>query len=302
MTLLLHPGFHKTATSWLQGSVFAEPRLFRSLMTHEQIDELLVRPHDFDFKPEAARAHIAALREGSKPGVVDVISSEILSGNIIMGSRDSLALAKRLASSSPDARVLLTVRSQLPIMKSVYLQYIKRGGRLDIEEYLTFKPEPGYFLFDPGVLAFDRLAEAYAEYFGAQNVLVLPQELLSRDRGRFLRLLFDYVGHAESEAENELRHVSAVGVSPPTSGIGLLRVANAFRQSPFNPGSSGRLNAVGTMIQSAGYRWTFGEARADGRIENVIKSALAGKFGASNLRLQRFVPVDLAALGYEVGS
>lgn len=300
MTLLLHPGFHKTATSWLQITVFAEQRLFRSLMGHEQISDLLVAPHDYAFDASAAKATIERLREGAQPGIVDVISSEILSGNILMGSRDCLTLSQRLAATCQPAKVLLTVRAQLPIMKSIYLQYIKRGGRLDIAEYLAFKPEPGYFWFDPGTLEFDRLALSYAERFGAENVLVLPQELLARDRARYLRLLCAFVGLEESEAERELGQVSARGISPPVSGIPILRIANALRQSPLNPGSPNRMNAVGNLIQSVGYRWTLGEARADKRIKQAIAARLAGRYGASNRALQHYAPVDLAALGYEM--
>jgi hypothetical protein len=301
MTLLLHPGFHKTATSWLQTTVFAEQRLFRALMGHRDISDLLVAQHDFDFDPAQARAEIARLRERTQPGIVDVISSEILSGNIIMGSRDCVPLAARLAAACPPpAKVLLTVRAQLPIMKSIYLQYIKRGGRLDIEEYLAFKPEPGYFWFDPGTLEFDRLVLTYAAHFGAENVMVLPQELLARDRARYLRLLCEFVGLDESEPERDLGKVSARGISPPVSGVPILRIANSMRQSPLNPASPSRLNALGDLIQSAGYRWTLGEARAERRIGQAISAKLAGRYGASNRRLQPFAPVDLAGLGYEM--
>lgn len=299
MTLLLHPGFHKTATSWLQATVFAETRLFRSLLGHHAIDELLVRPHDLEFDAQAAQARIASLRADPQPGVVDVISSEILSGNILLGSRDSRALAERLAATCTPAKVLLTVRAQAPITKSIYLQYIKRGGRLDIEEFLSFSPEPGYFWFDPATLEFDKLAAVYAGHFGAANVLVLPQELLQKDRAHYLRLLLDFVGHPESEAERDLAQLSARGISPPVSGIPLLRMANTIGQSPFNPRSPSLLAPVGSLIERAGYRWTWGEARADRRIKQAIKAKLAGRYGPSNARLQHFTPVNLAELGYE---
>ncbi|MEE4208836.1 MAG: hypothetical protein V2I43_06190 [Parvularcula sp.] len=300
MTLLLHPGFHKTATSWLQETVFAERRLFRSLMNHHQIDELLVRPHDLDFDPQAAAQEIADRRANPRPGVVDVISSEILSGNIIMGSRDSYALADRLAASTGPAKVLLTIRAQKPITKSIYLQYVKRGGRLDIEEFLTFEPEPGYFWFDPSTLEFDKLAKVYANHFGSENVLVLPQELLVRDRPRYLRLLMAFAGLEESKAEQDLAALSARSISPPVSGIPILRLANSISQSPFNPRPPSRLSWFGSLIERAGYRWTFGEGRAAARISQAIEANLTRRYGASNHRLQQYCPVDLRALGYEV--
>lgn len=135
MTLLLHPGFHKTATSWLQQTVFSEERLFRSLLDHQQIDDRLVRPHDLSFDANSAKLEIDRLREEASSSPVDVISSEVLSGNILFGSRDSQAVAERLANTCSDAKVLLTVRAQKSITKSIYLQYIKRGGRLSIDDF-----------------------------------------------------------------------------------------------------------------------------------------------------------------------
>jgi len=300
MTLLLHPGFHKTATSWLQSTVFAEQRLFRPLMDHGEIDELLVRPHDFDFDADAAKARVAALRQAAKPGITDVISSEILSGNIILGSRDSAVLADRLAAVCGPAKVLQTVRAQRPIMKSIYFQYIKRGGRLGIEDYLDFKPEPGYFWVDPVTLEFDRLAQAYAAHFGAENVMVLPQELLAKDRAQYLRLLCQHAGLDESEAERELGGVSARGVSPPASGVWLLRKSGSIRQGPLNPRAPGWQDAAGTMIERVAYRWTWGKERADQRLKQALNAKLTARYGASNKRLQQFTPVDLASLGYEI--
>jgi hypothetical protein len=300
MTLLIHPGFHKTATSWLQSTVFAEKRLFRSLLDHHEIDELLVRPHDFDFDPEMAKARIAALRAGATPGVVDVISSEILSGNIILGSRDSRVLADRLGAACPSAKVLLTVRAQQPIIKSIYLQYIKRGGRMTIEDYLSFRPEPGYFWFDPGTLEFDRVAATYAGHFGADNVLVLPQELLSRDRTQYLRLLCQHVGLAPSTAEDDLARASASGVSPPASGVELLRRSGWLRPTPLNPRAPSIVDALGLLTERLAYRWTWGASKADQRMKQAIKKHSEARYGRANRQLQRFCPVDLAALGYDL--
>jgi len=300
VTLLIHPGLHKTATSWLQTNVFSETRLFRSLLGHAEVNDLLVAPHDFDFDAHAVRKTLDRLMAGSHPGIVDVISSEILSGNIILGSRDCVTLAWRVAATCPDAKVLLTVRAQGHIAKSIYLQYLRRGGYLDIEQYLSFKPEPGYSWFDPGTLQFDRIARTYAAHFGQENVLVLPQELLSRDRMRYLRLLCEFVGVAESEAERDLSKEPARGISPPASGGAILRRANVLRQSALNPRPPSKLTAIGDMLERVSYRWTLGRERAEKRINQVIKKELSGRFGESNKRLQEFVPVDLAALGYEM--
>lgn len=300
MTLLIHPGFHKTATTWLQETVFSDQRFFRSLFSHAEVSDLFVAPHDFAFDAARARDAVARKLAGSQGGITDVISSEILSANIITGSRDSLIIADRIATIGQPAKVLFTVRSQQRIAQSIYMQYLKRGGRLSIGDYLTFAPEPGYFWFDPGSLEFDRLVQAYADRFGADNVMVLPQELLARDQAAYLRLLFGFAGLDEAMAESELQVASARGVSPPASGVPILRLANAFRNTQLNPGPDSVLSWGGEVLQALGYRWRLGKDSADAKMKATVKTILKGRYGASNARLQAFAPVDLAALGYEM--
>lgn len=298
--LLIHPGFHKTATTWLQKTVFADPRVFRNLLTHEDVDAIFLQPRDGEYDPDAACAEIERRRAGAVPGQAEVISSEILSGNILYGARDRSAIADRLAALAMPAKILLTVRAQRPIAKSIYTQYVKRGGRLGLTEYLSFQPEPGFFWFEPEMLDFGSLAQIYADRFGAQNVLVLPQELLRKDSKAYLRHLFAFVGIDRPDALDELARAREHGVSPPASGLGLIRLANAFRGSPINPSSSRGMNLAGQALQSLGYRWTFGKDRADREMNALLSQALAGKYGASNAVLQRFSPFDLASLGYDM--
>ena len=276
MTLLLHPGFHKTATTWLQERVFSDRGVFRSLMGHAQIDELLVRPHDLDFDPAAASLRIEQLRSGTEGGLVDVISSEILTGNILFGARDSLTIADRLAATCRPARVLLTVRSQQGIAQSIYLQFVKRGGRLSIAEFFSRLPEPGYFGFDPRSLEFGRIAQLYGERFGQENVLVLPQELLRKDRGAFLQLLFDFAGADLSQADPGILTAPAAGKSPPASGVRLLCAANGMRDTPISPASKTVLTGLGNALQALGYRWKIGEEAASRRMKSEISAIDSG--------------------------
>lgn len=300
MTLLIHPGFHKTATTWLQNAVFADRRFFDPVLTHDEADRLFVRPHDFALDLAAAK-DLLNKRLATRGGSVQVISSEILSGNILLGSRDCVAIAARLAAVVSNAKVLLTVRAQQPIMRSIYVQYLKRGGRLPLEQYLAFRPDWGYMWFDPVTLEFDRLADVYAGHFGRQNVIVLPQELLKRDRARYLRLLMDFVAIDPTTDPAEFDGRPEVGISPPVASIPVLRFANALRNTTFNPAPEGSLSKLGNLIWSAAHRWSYGEQRAVERSQATIAAAMGhSRYAASNARLQAYCPVDLAELGYDV--
>jgi hypothetical protein len=299
--ILIHPGFHKTGTTFLQDCVFSDSRFFNFLFSHEEIQKLFAGPHDFYFDQNQAESMLERARAKNTGDVVDVISSEILSGTIFDGSRDCVRLADRLARTCGEAKILLTVRAQPAIMKSIYLQYLKRGGRKSLDRFLHFRREPGYHWFSPKVLEFHSLAEHYAEKFGSENVLVLPQELLRRDRVSFLRLLFDFAGVKSNIDTTDLHYPESRGWSPPASGGPVLRVANLFRETPLNPEGVRGLNFLSDPLVALAYRWKFGEKAANARLEAVITKELGGCFGESNRRLQRFVPCDLSTLGYEMG-
>ncbi len=299
MTLLIHPGFHKTGTTWMQEVLFRDKRLFNLMFDQQETDSLLVRPHDFQFSPQHASSAITARRSGKDDNLIDVISSELLCGNMFSGSRDSRILAERLFAVTGPAKILLTVRAQIPMLKSVYLQYVKRGGRKSLTDFLNYEPEPGYNWFRGEVFEFHHLAEHYASLFGADNVMVLPQELLIRDRQIFFETLLKFV-RGEAPKGLAVSDEKSVGVSPPSSAIPILRFANLFRQTPVNPEAMRMFNGFGSLLTSLSYRMPIGSARKETRIKQQIESFAEGRYGISNAKLQSYVPVSLGELGYEL--
>src|SRR5258708_38125999 len=94
--LLIHPGFHKTGTTFLQREIFTDQRLFRLLWGHEEVHRYVIGPHELDFDPRAGRDAIAVLRSAGAPapGLIDVVSSETLCGTPFFGSRESAPRAR----------------------------------------------------------------------------------------------------------------------------------------------------------------------------------------------------------------
>lgn len=267
-------------------------------MSHQEVHDLIVRPHDLQFDPEPARLLLAGKVEQAAKQSVQVISSEILSGTMFAGSRDSASIATRLCQIAPSAKIFFTIRRQDSLLKSVYLQYVKRGGRKSVDEFLHFKTEPGFHWFDCGVLEFDLLVRHYARLFGDENVLALPQELLRKDRGKFLAYLFEFCGSRADPSSASF--AGTKGKSPPASGVPLMRFANAFRRTPLNPEGLGGFSMLGDSLISAAYRYNFGKSHADRALTRTIDAKISGLYRESNRRLQKFVPVSLADLGYEV--
>jgi hypothetical protein len=298
--ILLHPGFHKTGTTFLQSEVFTDSRLFRLLWWHDEVDRYVIRPHELDFDPRPAIEVIAEARRESRPDLIDVVSSETLSGTPFFGSRESASRAHRLKQIFGQAKVLITVRRQQSILRAMYMQYLKRGGTLSPDAFFDQPRPPDYYGFEAGLLEFHKLTELYAELFGAENVLVLTQETLERDPETFMSRLCAFYGMPDAAPRVSLREKSKRGVSPPPGGIPLLRFANRLKGGPINPEMKTPLAPLGKFLAKVAYRQTllFGGEKA--RLEAAVTSRYAGAFAESNERLQRFAPCDLKALGYEM--
>ena len=300
MSLLIHPGFHKTGTTWLQQQLFSDSRYFLMMFDHEEIDGLFIRPHDLEFSVADVASEVARRRAAAGSPVIEVISSENLSGQPFAGSLLSRTVAQRLADTCGPAKILLTVRAQLPITRSLYMQYLKRGGRLTIDKFLSYQPEPNYAWFNESVLKFGNLARCYGQLFGDENVLALPQELLARDRRAWLGHFFRFVIGAEPPTDLDLDGRERTGVSPPASGMPLLRTANLFREGPLNPNAIRTFGWLGDMLHRGAYRWKVGNGAAERTLNAIIRKRFSGQFAADNKLLQNYCPVDLRALGYEM--
>src|SRR6056297_494955 len=100
--LLIHIGYHKTATTWMQHRLFLPEHGYRPLFGHQEVFDLFVRPHGLVFDPNPVRDVVNAALGAVQTGEAAVISSEILSGHPFFGGRESDVLAGRLAKVAPN--------------------------------------------------------------------------------------------------------------------------------------------------------------------------------------------------------
>ncbi len=137
--LLIHIGYHKTATTWLQKSLFenAEAGFARPISSHEAIMKL-VGPNSFDFEAyQCGAVLLPKIKAAREQGLSPVLSTERLSGLPWYGGYDSKELSRRLAAVFPGARILIVIREQKSMLLSNYNQYIKHGGMWPIQQFLT---------------------------------------------------------------------------------------------------------------------------------------------------------------------
>lgn len=290
--VVVHIGFHKTATTWLQREVFPHhPGLAPFVSGRVWNDPFLrcvVADSDRDFDParagEAYEAGLARLGVLA-PDTVVVVSAERLSGHAASGGYDSVRIAHRLHATLPEARVLMVVRSQIDMIESEYRQLVGEGYPGRISSLWSSDPWKTA-QFDLGQYEYDTLTREYQQRFGAENVAVFTYEGIVANRARFLDRLAAFLGVGPFELGDD---VGARAVHPglPNRGLGLLRMLNHFR--------AGELNRFPPVDLGVWWRGPIvSVARHLPRKRHLVPAAkraeLAERYAESNARLATLVP------------
>lgn len=300
-SVIFHIGYHKTGTTWMQERLFVPAFGYAPLMTHRQVWDMIVAPHALAFDPAPAAAAIARARAAAPEGLVPVISSEILSGMPFRGSRESAEFARRIRAIAPDARILITIRAQIPMIAATYMQYVRRGGTRSPRRFFTHQPSPGYNQFDAMTFRYDRLVAHYQGLFGPDRVRVMTQEMLVAEPGRFVSGLAAWAGIETPPGLPDLRRV---GVSDPEAAQSLLRLANHFRfddATDWPVIDTGRLGTYAFRAVSALFRRQplHGLAGRNRPVTALANQLYRGAFADSNRRLLDLCQPWLELPGYE---
>lgn len=301
---LLHIGYHKTGTTWLQRHVFNSGS-FRTIVHPNQIFVDFVAPHSFAH-PDATTA--AAYRSGCAAAAADgcqpVLSQERLSGSPHSGGHDSRIIADRLKASFSDALVLIVIREQQHIIRSNYIQYVTVGGPLPFEQYSNparrgRKRVPS-FRFD--FFEYHHLIAYYQQLFSPGSVLVLPYEQLRADPEGFVSAIARHVdATAPASVPSDL-----VNVSTSALAVGLKRRANRLLvRDVLNPAALFDGNRVNGGLRRAAHRMARTapsgiHERAENRLTSKVEAAVGTRYQESNARTAELTGLDLAAWGYSV--
>lgn len=301
--LLIHIGYHKTATTWMQRQLFMPAHGYRQICGHREVFNHVVRPHGLRFDPGPMQEIIARGLGTLAPGETAVISSEILSGHPFLGGHESDVYAERLARIAPQARILISIRDQMRILPSVYMQYVLRGGTLPAARFFDGTNAIGYFGFEPGHFEYDLLVAHYQRLFGAGHVHVLTQESLKHEIAATMQRLADFAGNTAFQGLiPEALH--PVGESYPEHAAPVLRRINHIQRSTLNPWPilsvgqtpKGLYKIAGYALKRPLVARLFGSGRP---VSALVRQRFAGRYAASNARLAALIPHPVNLLDYE---
>jgi hypothetical protein len=301
--LLVHVGYPKAASTWLQQALFTDGFGFsvpwpdaRSLAI-----EHLALPNSFKFEPRSAsEAFEEGLRSASERSLLPVLSDETLCGDPLQRRYHGREIADRIHAVFPGARILICIREQQDLVRSLYREYVKQGGTLPIERFLESERRP------PGVTPmyrldygdYDAVIAYYQRLFGRDRVLTLPFELLKADPEVFLRRIQKFAGvPAEGSAP---RNSANRGLSGAT--LALRRRLNRFSarpdwtrsRQPIRFRAARKLSLWTERIVPGRLHRGFEQ-----RLKRTIARRLEGRYAPSNRRTAEIIGLDLTRWGYE---
>ena len=227
MSTIIHIGFPKAASTWLQQSLFPAVKNYE-IVIESVVSEKLLKPGSFVFDPVACGKFFSAY--SNKPLL---ISDERFLGSFNLGWNNGAytkELAGRLKNVFPEATILLVIRNQADIIASAYAQYIKDGGTLSIQRFL-YPPENFTFQnilkFSFEQLEYDRIIR-YFETLFPKKVKVFLYEDLQDDPGNFIQKL-----SADLDFEIDKESITFRSRNPRYSRsiLRLARITNIFTRN-----------------------------------------------------------------------
>lgn len=312
--LLIHIGYHKAASTYLQQVLFRHPELpFALLYKPDRFLPNAIRfMHPFVFDQDAARAELwEQMKEAAQAGRYPVLSHEGFSGFLHLGGFDSLTIKERLHQIAPEAKILICIREQNAMLLSFHNQYVRRGGRRSVAKFLENRAD-SFREFQLVHLAFHHLISAYQESFGKDRVLVMPLEMLAQEPDAFSRKILNFAqpdaGWNTAALPSGLGRV--INLSTPPFGAAAKRRFNRVAALGIHVGIpeqplitiSRRLNnqirSLAAMLGKSAPQSINTNLKL--KYEGIVRDSVGDYYAASNRQTAQLTGLDLQALGYRM--
>lgn len=300
---LIHVGYQKTASTFLQEKVFSNSSVFDAPWGAQsaQAIETFVLQHPCRFDPSEVRSAFSA-----QHGKVPVISHEDLLGYPIYGRYYASLVLDRIASTFPSARVFVCIREQRAMLLSNYFQYVRQGGTNSLSHMLIGSGERAGFrpMFRLDHFEYDLTYSLLRAHFDDEQILMLPMKLLRSDLSGFMKRLNDFIGVNYSwdftgqKVVNRRSSPTALRVERVLNSVLPNPPALPERYSDYPLHVRARNRLVRTVDRFTSNKWF--NTRFLEYLKEQIEEHVGAYFDASNRKVSELTGLNLASLGYRV--
>jgi hypothetical protein len=301
--IVVHIGPPKTGTTWLQRSVLPHFDDVHVPLTPEGVRECLSLRTPETFEPLDVHRRLEGALKSSASAIV--ISDERLAGPPIGHQFERTVLARRVCGMFPNARILITTRSQPSAIASLYRHYVtwnNETGR--IEDFLA--QSDGVFGrgFDWAYYDYESLARQYGAQIGDDRVHILPLELSRADLSAYLQRLAGVLGVAPPEAVSvDARNEGIHDVCVPVMRAINVITGQTEQEKATGVGGSPLLRFPGRGFGRRVLRALSRRARGvlpSPALERRVHHIVGDAFSGANMRLEERSGLSLSGLGYPV--
>ena len=228
--IYFHIGYHRTGTTFLQKKILPQfrdkaiiilPGEENRFLKQYLIDNPSEKKEILQFN-ENLKSIKPLLNEANKSIIV---TAEGLSGDIYS---DNLEMPSRIYKLFPEAKIVITIRSQFSIIPSMYeYVYLKARGSLSYKKYLKKIIKNDKFNYN-------KLINKYIEQFGEDSVKIELYENLKNDQLNFISRILNFM-QLPTEfkiGENKSYRTTRYG-SFAIKGIRMTNAINNFVHSTF---------------------------------------------------------------------
>jgi len=313
--ILIHIGYHKTGTNWLQRELFDDQEAgYRWLGKRPAAHPIwaLVSDRALEFDGARVRGSFTSrLAEAEEQGLLPVVSLERLSGHPFSGGHDASQIAERLQAVFPEGRVLAVIREQRSMIVSTYKQYVKAGGAVSLAQFLDPPTRQNWRVpgFDFRHFEYEHLIRKYHQLYGGEHVLVLPYEHFAREGRGFVERIAEFAGQPiPAEVLSRLPYSKRYNESPSPLAVSALRRLNKLSpRTELNPAPLVQSRLVGALADRLKASEALSAsparqlaARAEARLRSEIAEIVGERYAESNRRTAEVADVDLAGYGWPV--
>jgi hypothetical protein len=240
--IVCHLGLHKTASGTLQRQFFPACRGLNLLTTLDpavrQFVHAVTRRDPLYFDPKHALELLAGRVRSDQ---VNLLSNESLSGppyaGLSEGGLDHRSpVLQNLRATFPQARIVLVLRRQDSLARSLYRQYLKRGGTARVQSFYGINAANQPPLMSLDRFCFSPYVRSVFEHFSSR-VLVLTFEEFLRNQRSFLERLCNFIGAERPEIVLDRENTTRMG----STGMELTRLLNFAFRGMLNQGIVPRL-------------------------------------------------------------
>ena len=293
---LIHIGMPKSGSTWLQRQLFKPANGYANRYGPLESNLAFINPRPFQW---SLPQQLEKLKSAGDR--VPVISGETLAGNPLTGGADAEMILHRLKQALPDANILIVIREQNSMLRSLYQLLVNWGSPYNLKTLLEPALPGNTPRFDPQYLCYDHLIQAYQSAFGKERVLTLPYEDFALDADGFVQAINRFAGVDCEQFPTEVDAGKIVNRGRSLASLEIKRWYNRFvARTAFD------LRGVYTprKIHGSGNYSPWVPQRVnewqERRFRQMVQYSLGDYYAASNQRTQSLTGLDLSAAGYHL--